>query len=95
MLKVGYGSASKCIWYNVEEDEENGLTEEDLKAIAKDQMEKNQEMDTEQVRKKLCQFKCTYGTKDHIEKIDFQDIFIAVVNWPISEFYRTFVCIMR
>ena len=24
-------------------------------------------------------------TKDHIEKIDFQDIFIAVVNWPILE----------
>ena len=22
--------------------------------------------------------------KDHIEKIDFQEIFIAVVNWPIS-----------
>ena len=34
-------------------------------------------------------------TKDHIEKIDFQDIFSAVVNWPISEFYRAFVCIMR
>ena len=33
--------------------------------------------------------------KDHIEKIDFQDIFIAVVNWPISEFYRAFVCTMR
>ena len=33
--------------------------------------------------------------KDHIEKIDFQDIFIAVVNWPISELYGAFVCIMH
>ena len=33
--------------------------------------------------------------KDHVEKIDFQGIFIAVVNWPISEFYRAFACIMR
>ena len=34
-------------------------------------------------------------TKDYIEKIDFQDIFIAVVNWPIAEFYVAFVCIIR
>ena len=33
--------------------------------------------------------------KDHVEKIDFQDIFIAVVNWPISELYGAFVCIMH
>ena len=33
--------------------------------------------------------------KDHIEKIDFLDIFIAVVNWPISELYGAFVCIMH
>ena len=33
--------------------------------------------------------------KDLIEKIDFQDIFIAVVNWPISELYGAFVCIMH
>ena len=29
--------------------------------------------------------------KDHIEKIDFQEIFIAVGNWPISEFDGAFV----
>ena len=34
-------------------------------------------------------------TKDYIEKIDFQDIFIAVLNWPISELYGAFVCIMH
>jgi len=28
--------------------------------------------------------------KDHIEKIDFQENFIAV-NWPMSEFYGAFV----
>ena len=33
--------------------------------------------------------------KEHIEKIDFQDIFLAVVNWPISELYGAFVCIMH
>ena len=33
-------------------------------------------------------------SKDHIEKIDFQDIFFAVVNWPISKLYGPFVCIM-
>ena len=33
--------------------------------------------------------------KDHREKIDFQEIFIAVVNWPISEFHGVFVCIIR
>ena len=33
-------------------------------------------------------------SKDYTEKIDFQDIFIAVVNWPISELYGGFVCIM-
>jgi len=31
----------------------------------------------------------------YIEKIDFQDIFIAVVNWPISELYGAFVCTMH
>jgi hypothetical protein len=31
-------------------EEENGLTEDDLKAIAKEQMEKNQETETEQVK---------------------------------------------
>ena len=34
-------------------------------------------------------------TKDYIEKIDFQDPFFAVVNWPISEFYGVSVCIMH
>ena len=29
-------------------------------------------------------------SKDHIEKIDFQEIFIAVVNWPNSELYGAF-----
>jgi len=33
--------------------------------------------------------------KDYIEKIDFQDIFIAVVNWPISELHGAFVCMMH
>ena len=33
--------------------------------------------------------------KDYIEKIDFQDIFIAVVNWPIPELYGAFVCLMH
>ena len=33
-------------------------------------------------------------SKDHIEKIDFQEIFIALVNWPISEFYGAFVCVI-
>ena len=33
--------------------------------------------------------------KDHIEKIDFQEIFIAVVNWPNSELYRAIVCTTR
>ena len=35
------------------------------------------------------------GTKDYIEKIDYQELFIAVVNWPNSELYGTFVCIMH
>ena len=35
------------------------------------------------------------GTKDHIEKIDFQELIFAVVNWPNSEFYGAFVCIIR
>ena len=33
-------------------------------------------------------------SKDHIEKTDFQEISIAIVNWPISEFYGAFVCII-
>ena len=37
----------------------------------------------------------TVGTKDYIEKIDFQDIFITVVNWPFSELYGAFVWIMH
>ena len=32
-------------------------------------------------------------TKDHIEKIDFQVLIFAVVNWPNSELYGAFVCI--
>jgi len=32
--------------------------------------------------------------KDHIEKIDFQELSFAVVNWPNSEFYGAFVCII-
>ena len=35
------------------------------------------------------------ASKDYTEKIDFQDIFIAFVNWPISELYGGFVCIMH
>ena len=31
--------------------------------------------------------------KDYIEKIDFQDLIFAVVNWPNSELYGAFVCI--
>ena len=31
-------------------------------------------------------------TKDHIEKIDFQELIFAVVNWPNSELYGAFVC---
>ena len=34
-------------------------------------------------------------TKDHVEKIDIQELLIAVVNWPNSEFYGAFVCIMH
>ena len=34
-------------------------------------------------------------TKDHIEKIDFQEPFFAVVNWSISEFYGASICIMH
>ena len=33
-------------------------------------------------------------TKDHIEKIDFQELIFAVVNWPNSELYGAFVCII-
>ena len=29
--------------------------------------------------------------EDHIEKIDFQDLIYAGVNWPNSELYREFV----
>ena len=32
--------------------------------------------------------------KDHIEKIDFQELIFAVVNWPNSELYGAFVCII-
>jgi len=32
--------------------------------------------------------------KDHIEKIDFQELIFAVVNWPNSELYWASVCIM-
>ena len=35
------------------------------------------------------------STKDYIEKIDYQELFIAVVNWPNSELYGAFVCIMH
>ena len=34
-------------------------------------------------------------TKDHIDKLDFQEHIFAVVNWPNSEFYRALVCIMH
>jgi len=33
-------------------------------------------------------------TKDHIEKIDFRELSFAAVNWPNSEFYGAFVCII-
>ena len=33
--------------------------------------------------------------KDHIEKIDFQELIFAVVNWPNSELNEAFVCIIR
>ena len=33
-------------------------------------------------------------TKDHIEKIDFQELIVAVVNWPNSELYGAFVSII-
>ena len=36
-----------------------------------------------------------YLPKDHIEKIDFQELIFAVVNWPNSELYGAFVCIMH
>ena len=35
------------------------------------------------------------GGKDHIEKIDFQELIFAVVNWPNSELYGAIVFIMR
>ena len=35
----------------------------------------------------------TVAAKDHIEKIDFQELIFAVVNWPNSELYGAFVCI--
>ena len=34
-------------------------------------------------------------SKDHIDKIDFQELIFAVVNWPNSEFYGAIVCIMH
>ena len=33
-------------------------------------------------------------TKDRKEKIDFQELIFAVVNWPNSELYGAFVCII-
>ena len=36
----------------------------------------------------------TYLPKDHIEKMDFQELNFAVVNWPNSELYGAFVCII-
>ena len=33
-------------------------------------------------------------SKDHVEKIDFQELIFAVVNWPNSELYGAFVCII-
>jgi len=35
-----------------------------------------------------------FYSKDHIEKIDFQELIFAVVNWPNSELYGAFVCII-
>ena len=34
------------------------------------------------------------GTKDYIEKVDFQELIFAIVNWPNSELYGAFVGIM-
>ena len=34
-------------------------------------------------------------SKDHIEKIDFQELIFAIVNWPNSELYGAFVSIMH
>ena len=34
-------------------------------------------------------------SKDHIDKIDFQELIFAVVNWHNSEFYGAIVCIMH
>ena len=41
----------------------------------------------------LFQIGCTptAATKDHLEKIDFQELIFAVVNWPNSELYGAFV----
>jgi len=33
--------------------------------------------------------------KDYIEKIDFQALIFAVVNWPNSELYGAFVYLMH
>ena len=30
-------------------------------------------------------------SKDHVDKIDFQELIFAVVNWPNSEFYGAIV----
>ena len=38
---------------------------------------------------------CTCKSKDHIEKIDFQELIFAVINWPNSEFYGAIVSIIR
>ena len=37
----------------------------------------------------------TMRSKDHKEKIDFKKLLFAVVNWPNSELYRAFFCIMH
>ena len=33
------------------------------------------------------------GSKDHIEKINFQELIFAVVNWPNSDFCGAIVCL--
>ena len=33
--------------------------------------------------------------KECTEKIDFQELIFANVNWPNSELYRAFICIMH
>ena len=38
---------------------------------------------------------CSGCIKDHKNKLDFQELIFAVVNWPNSEFYGAIVCIMH